>query len=151
MKGERGVIFLQLEYFSILFFVLRDRYYIQYFEAKQHDFLIHKTKSQVAIMKQIGILIHELCVVPILICHNIQPVTRSRSCQEATSISCRSCWYQGHTPTVPWPFHGLSPAAVMYLGAKASWLFFFGHHLTPKVEIVCWRVNQRRKLPCFSF
>lgn len=82
MKGERGVIFLQLEYFSILFFVLRDRYYIQYFEAKQHDFLIHKTKSQVAIMKQIGILIHELCVVPILICHNIQPVTRSRSCKK---------------------------------------------------------------------
>ncbi|CAL9013775.1 unnamed protein product [Prunus brigantina] len=87
----RGVIFLQLEYFSILFFVLRDRYYIQYFEAKQHDFLIHKTKSQVAIMKQIGILIHELCVVPIMICHNIQLVTRSRSCQEAMSISCRSC------------------------------------------------------------
>ncbi|KAH0984119.1 hypothetical protein GBA52_011296 [Prunus armeniaca] len=28
-------------------------------------------------MKQIGILIHELCVVPIMICHNIQPVTRS--------------------------------------------------------------------------
>lgn len=45
--GERGVLFLQLEYlFTILFFVLRDRYYIQYFEAKQHDFLIHKTKSQ---------------------------------------------------------------------------------------------------------
>ncbi|ONI18491.1 hypothetical protein PRUPE_3G218600 [Prunus persica] len=88
----REVIFLELEYlFTILFFVLRDRYYIQYFEAKQHDFLIHKTKSQVAITKQIGILIHELCVVPIMICHNIQPDARSRSCQEAMSISCRSC------------------------------------------------------------